>query len=179
MQKKRIHICYCIQFQMCIRFFLHQTIDMLERRKTKEPKVFVLFKISNTNVWTAKHLMQASWTELASQTSLGKFAYRWHFQYHLPTSSCQRSLWTPHYIILYFSVGGGSAGSVLAARLSEDPETRVLLLEAGGSPPVLASIPVLGAFLQKTYYDWQYKTVPQKNACKAMKDQVCNRQRLY
>ena len=71
-----------------------------------------------------------------------------------------------------FSVGGGSAGSVLAARLSEDPETRVLLLEAGGSPPFLASIPVLGAFLQKTYYDWQYKTVPQKNACKAMKDQV-------
>ena len=79
----------------------------------------------------------------------------------------------------FFSVGGGSAGSVLAARLSEDPETRVLLLEAGGSPPFLASIPVLGAFLQKTYYDWQYKTVPQKNACKAMKDQVCNRQRLY
>ena len=24
----------------------------------------------------------------------GKSAYRWHFQYHLPTSSCQRSLWT-------------------------------------------------------------------------------------
>ena len=25
----------------------------------------------------------------------GKSAYCWHFQYHLPTSSCKRSLWTP------------------------------------------------------------------------------------
>ena len=69
-------------------------------------------------------------------------------------------------------VGGGSAGSVLAARLSEDPGTQVLLLEAGGSPPFLSSIPLLGAFLQKSHYDWQYETVHQKNACKAMKDQV-------
>ena len=69
-------------------------------------------------------------------------------------------------------MGGGSAGSVLAARLSEDPQTRVLLLEAGGSPPFLASIPVFGAFLQQSPYDWQYETVPQKDACKAMMEKV-------
>ena len=43
---------------------------MMERLKTKVSKVFCFiflagFKISNFNVWTAKHLMQASWTELA------------------------------------------------------------------------------------------------------------------
>ena len=45
-------------------------LEMLERLKTKASKVFCFifhagFKISNFNVWTSKHLMQASWTELA------------------------------------------------------------------------------------------------------------------
>ena len=34
----------------------------------------------------------------------------------------------------YVVVGGGSAGCIVAARLSDDPETRVLLLEHGDSP---------------------------------------------
>ena len=31
----------------------------------------------------------------------GKSAYRWHFQYHLPSCSCQRSLWTSPYAFLF------------------------------------------------------------------------------
>ena len=38
-------------------------------------------------------------------------------------------------------VGGGSAGSVVAARMAEDPDTTVLLLEAGTDYPALANLP--------------------------------------
>ena len=40
----------------------------------------------------------------------------------------------------YLIIGGGSAGCALAGRLSEDPETRVCLLEAGGRGTVCWSM---------------------------------------
>jgi choline dehydrogenase len=59
-------------------------------------------------------------------------------------------------------VGAGSAGCVLAARLSEDSASRVLLLEAG-PPDRKLEIRIPAAFnkLFKTRYDWAYETVPQ------------------
>jgi choline dehydrogenase len=64
----------------------------------------------------------------------------------------------------YIIVGAGSAGCVLAGRLSADSSVRVLLLEAGGedSAPEV-HIPALYPLLFGTGVDWAYSTVPQKH----------------
>lgn len=63
----------------------------------------------------------------------------------------------------YVIVGAGSAGAVLAARLSEDPRTSVLLLEAGGAPDIdEVAIPAGLAGLTYTKWDWNYHTSEQK-----------------
>ncbi|HVY81404.1 MAG TPA: GMC family oxidoreductase N-terminal domain-containing protein [Steroidobacteraceae bacterium] len=59
--------------------------------------------------------------------------------------------------------GGGSAGCVLAARLSEDPRQRVCLLEAGGSGKSLyVDVPGAIVMAQRTpALNWRFETVPQ------------------
>ena len=73
----------------------------------------------------------------------------------------------------YIVVGSGSAGSVVAARLSEDPESKVLLLEAGGdySENPLYHIPFKFFDLQKTSADWGYCTVPQNKSLLGLRNQ--------
>jgi len=62
----------------------------------------------------------------------------------------------------YVIVGAGSAGCVLAARLSEDPSTRVLLLEAGPRDRKLEiRVPAAFTKLFKGPLDWNYETEPQ------------------
>ena len=60
-------------------------------------------------------------------------------------------------------VGGGSAGCVLANRLSDDPNVRVLLLEAGPADTRReVSIPAAWVSLFKSEIDWNYETAPQE-----------------
>ncbi|XP_075728660.1 L-sorbose 1-dehydrogenase isoform X2 [Rhipicephalus microplus] len=70
----------------------------------------------------------------------------------------------------YIVVGGGSAGAVVASRLSEDPEVSVLLLEAGRLPNIFLDVPLLAAEIQQTKFDWAYVTVPQEAACFGLKN---------
>jgi choline dehydrogenase-like flavoprotein len=64
----------------------------------------------------------------------------------------------------YIVVGAGSAGCVLANRLSADPSIRVLLLEAGSSDNnPLFSMPAGFAKMTKGIASWGYSTVPQRH----------------
>ncbi|XP_075726210.1 glucose dehydrogenase [FAD, quinone]-like [Rhipicephalus microplus] len=83
------------------------------------------------------------------------------------------------------ALGGGSAGCVLANRLSADPSTKVLLIEAGGMEkhyvnlllyprvPIDTQIPLFAPLIIGSEVDWKHYPEPQSQACLAMENQVC------
>src|SRR3954463_9610659 len=88
----------------------------------------------------------------------GAHPMRWHVRWHRVASMADERF---DFII----VGGGSAGSALANRLSADPSTRVLVLEAGRPDwkwdifihmPAALTIPIGNRF-----YDWKYESEPE------------------
>lgn len=72
----------------------------------------------------------------------------------------------------YIIVGGGTAGCVLANKLSAHKDTRVLLIEAGNLFGPLAMVPLLTSQQQKTKFDWQLRSTPQEHAAYGFVDQV-------
>ncbi|GLV31796.1 ninaG [Carabus blaptoides fortunei] len=62
----------------------------------------------------------------------------------------------------YIIVGGGTAGCVLASKLSENNSKSVLLIESGDYFNFIASVPLFAAMLQGSKYDWSFKSQPQQ-----------------
>lgn len=75
----------------------------------------------------------------------------------------------------FIVIGAGSAGAVVANRLTENPKWRVLLVEAGGEETEISDVPALAAYLQLGRMDWKYQTEPQPGrACIGHTNQRCN-----
>ncbi|XP_029680542.1 glucose dehydrogenase [FAD, quinone]-like [Formica exsecta] len=76
----------------------------------------------------------------------------------------------------FIVIGGGSAGAVVASRLSEIANWTVLLLEAGDDENEISDIPLLAGYTQLTKFDWKYQTSPSTTSayCLAMIGDKCN-----
>lgn len=75
----------------------------------------------------------------------------------------------------YIVVGGGTAGLCLASRLSENPNIKVLVLEAGSNElanPNLV-IPAMWIQLLGTSLDWHFSTVPQVRYYSLQEPELC------
>ncbi|KAG6447572.1 hypothetical protein O3G_MSEX005039 [Manduca sexta] len=73
----------------------------------------------------------------------------------------------------FIVVGAGSAGCVLANRLTEVSKWNVLLIEAGGNENFMSDIPILAPLLSLTPLNWGYTSEPEPRACKDLRGHVC------
>lgn len=74
----------------------------------------------------------------------------------------------------FIIVGAGTAGCVLANRLTENPKWNVLLIEAGRQENLIMDIPAMVHYLQQMTINWKYKTERSNTSCLAMENNQCN-----
>ena len=73
-----------------------------------------------------------------------------------------------HHSFDYLVIGGGTAGLAVAARLSENPEIAVGVLEGGAArlnDPSILTPGAMSTLVGHEEYDWMFKTVPQVGLC--------------
>ncbi|XP_064488431.1 glucose dehydrogenase [FAD, quinone]-like [Ornithodoros turicata] len=87
-----------------------------------------------------------------------------------PDSYYDRGIILPRYD--YIIVGGGTAGCVLANKLSEDPNITVLVIEAGKAEDATTEIPLFNFLHFNEHFDWKYRTVPQKKSCLSLEGKI-------
>ncbi|KAJ2945035.1 hypothetical protein O0L34_g1931 [Tuta absoluta] len=74
----------------------------------------------------------------------------------------------------FIVVGAGAAGCVVANRLTEIDEWKVLLLEAGPEQPDVTLVPAFSTALLGSNIDWKYQTEPNGKSCLARPGQRCD-----
>lgn len=67
---------------------------------------------------------------------------------------------------MILKIYAGVSGSVVANRLSEVNDWKVLVVEAGGEENVITDTPLMGVTLWNTASDWNFTTVEQRYACR-------------
>lgn len=104
----------------------------------------------NTSTGSANSLFVLLLQSLISSHCLISSPDQWPVDY--APAAIKNGLQSYDFII----VGGGTAGSVLANRLSENKNWQILLLEAGDDPPTESQIPLMFLNLQNTTSTWNY-----------------------
>lgn len=103
-------------------------------------------------------------TLLAAQCSLASDIYPPDRSEEIATSNIEFD---------FVIVGSGSAGSVVANRLTEIEDWKVLLIEAGENPSILSEIPGIFLLQIDSPVDYSYDVEPEKFACHGSKNKLC------
>ncbi|XP_015783879.1 uncharacterized protein LOC107361554 [Tetranychus urticae] len=127
----------------------------------KASKQVLLRKVSG-KAFNSELIDAASQLETIIASPHGPIASPYSLDFDLPSNNNN----TYDYVI----VGAGAAGSTVAARLTEDPSVRVLVIEAGGKENNFNNIPLFALLQQKTPIDWGYYSTPQTRSAQGLND---------